>query len=116
MDLVKPSESVVYDNLIAGHEIPLLTKGIKLVAGQGVLLKGSVLSKDGDGNCKLIALGEEPYGVLTDDIDTEVESICTIYQQGIFNKVKLIVGDDIESVDSLLDDLRKINILTRKMI
>ncbi len=116
MNLVKNGETVEYDNLIAGHEIPFMAKGVEMKTGQGVLLKGSILSKGGDGKCKLIELGEEPYGILTDDFDTEVEKIATMYQQGVFNRAKLIFGEDITSIDVLLDDLRKINILTRVII
>ncbi len=117
MDLVKKGDSVTYDNLISGHEIPFMIIGVELTSGQGVLKRGSVLAKDSEGKCKLISsINEEPYGILTDDIDTDTDTISTMYRQGVFNEKRLIIDDAIGSIDLLIDDLRKINILTREII
>lgn len=117
MDLVKQGNDVVYDNLISGHEIPLMPIGIELLSNQGILKKGSILMKDTSGKYKLIATGtDEPVGILTDDIDTNTETVCAMYRQGVFNPTKLIVGEGVASVDILIDALRKINILTRTII
>lgn len=44
-NLVQNIDSFTPDNLFAGHEIPVLTKGVKLEAGQGMLARGTVLGK-----------------------------------------------------------------------
>lgn len=44
-NLVQNIDSFAYDNLFAGHEIPVLTKGVTLEAGQGKLVRGTVLGK-----------------------------------------------------------------------
>jgi hypothetical protein len=44
-NLVQNIDSFAYDNLFAGHEIPVLVKGVTLEAGQGKLVRGTVLGK-----------------------------------------------------------------------
>lgn len=44
-NLVQNIDTFAYDNLFAGHEIPVLTKGVKLEVGQGMLARGTVLGK-----------------------------------------------------------------------
>jgi len=44
-NLVQNLDSFTPDNLFAGHEIPVLTKGVKLEVGQGMLARGTVLGK-----------------------------------------------------------------------
>jgi len=44
-NLVQNLDSFTPDNLFAGHEIPVLVKGVTLEAGQGELKRGTVLGK-----------------------------------------------------------------------
>ncbi len=44
-NLVQNLDSFTPDNLFAGHEIPVLAKGVTLEAGQGELKRGTVLGK-----------------------------------------------------------------------
>ncbi len=116
MDLVKQGESYGVDKLIAGLEIPHMTKGIRLASGQGVLKRGSILSLNSSGEGILIASKTSaPEGVLTDDIDTAVETVAQMYQQGHFNSTELKYGGDITDITELTHALRTINILTTKV-
>ena len=44
-NLVQNIDSFAYDNIFAGHEIPVLVKGVTLEVGQGELKRGTVLGK-----------------------------------------------------------------------
>ncbi|MGO4890298.1 head decoration protein [Anaerobacillus sp. MEB173] len=100
------------DNLIAGHEVPILVKGVTVAKGQGVLVRGTVIgiisatglaapvdSTKTDGS-------EVPYGILTDDINTEqdVDVKSTGYVSGLFNSAALTFGgtDTIENHENRL--------------
>lgn len=95
------------DNLIAGHEVPILVNGVVLAKQQGVLLRGTVVgivSATGlaapvdksktDGT-------EVPFGILTDDINTDQDSDVktTSYVSGLFNSAALIFGGTDTVVD-----------------
>ncbi len=117
MDLIKQGNSYNFDNLIVGTEIPLMTTGIEMLSGKGVIKRGSILTKDENGKYFLISSPTESLeGILTDDIDTEIETVTTMYRQGHFNSNALIYGDSINKIDELKDQLRKINILTSEIV
>jgi hypothetical protein len=95
------------DNLIAGTEIPILVKEIKIAKGQGVLLRGTVvgiISASGlampvdktksDGT-------QTAFGILTDTIDTAqtTDIVSTGYVSGLFNSAALIFGGTDTAVD-----------------
>lgn len=112
MNLVEQGNGRTFENLFVGNETNLFTTGIKLQENKGILKRGTVLTKDVDGNYKIInADTEVPEGVLTDDIDTENETITTMYRQGHFNKDALIFGESITDKTQIERKLREINIL-----
>lgn len=105
------------DKLIAGNAISILTEGVTLKAGQGVLLRGSVIgietatgkgvlcdanAADGSKVAKYI-LAEESIDTTSGDV------IATHYKSGIFNKSALIFGTN-GAPTTLATDLRVVNI------
>lgn len=111
----KGFDSVERDNLIAGTEIPLMVKSVKLAAGQGVLKRGTVLgiitasgqavkvdSSKSDGS-------EKADCILTDTVDTTGEEpiVTTAYSSGLFNRKALIFGgsDTAEKHETRLREL-----------
>jgi hypothetical protein len=108
------------DNLIAGHEIPVLVKGVTLAAGQGTVERGTVLgiatstslaypvdkSKvDGSQVAKFIA---------TDTIDTTNGNVkTTAYESGLFNSNALIFGGT-DVVADHKDKLRELGIFLKE--
>lgn len=94
------------DNLIADLTVPVLTKGITLEKGQGLLKRGTVLGiLTSNGLAKVVDSTktdgtEKAFCILTDDVDTGDESAtenvnATSYISGCFNRNALIfVGTD----------------------
>lgn len=95
------------DNLIAGNDVPVLTKAVKLQANQGVLKRGTVLgiitatglavpvnsaNTDGSQNADCI---------LAVDVDTTGGSnvVAEAYRSGHFNRQALIFGGDDTATD-----------------
>lgn len=101
------------DNLIAGDNVPILTAGITLASGQGILKRGTVIgivTETGKATVvdKLKEDGSNiPYGILTDDVDTIDEITTTAYISGLFNKNALILNesDDIKNYEVKLREL-----------
>ncbi len=112
MDLVKQSQTIGADNLIAGIEIPFLTRGVEMLSGQGVVKRGSILTKDANGKYFLIATNSQTAeGVLAEDIDTNLNSVGIMYRQGHFNKEALLFGTSITKISELGRTLREINVV-----
>lgn len=103
------------DGLIIDTKISPLAKEVLLKKDQGELKRGTVLglittsklcvpvnSANADGS-------QEPYCILTDDIDTAQESdvVSTGYFTGIFDKDSLVFGgsDTVETHETKLRDL-----------
>lgn len=103
------------DSLIASHEFPIITECIALKAGQGVLKRGSLITKgvDGIGYIAGTSVDVTPddgdpstmemkvFGILTDDVDTgsteEIDSDnvpSTCYVTGIFNRDAIAVKEE----------------------
>ncbi len=113
MDLVQQGNTYTDDNLFLSADIPTMPTGVELLNGQGILKRGSVLTKDINGKYILInATTEKVEGVLTDDIDTDVETVTTIYRQGHFNIDALTVGAGITNIYEIESNLREVNIIT----
>ncbi|MTI49697.1 MAG: head decoration protein [Firmicutes bacterium] len=113
------------DNLIAGHKFPMMLKGITLAKNQGVVKRGTVLGKvTASGLCKPVdnaaADGtENPYIILTDDIDTGDGSatedfLAEGYLTGVFNRDALIFGGD-DTYSDHEDKLRELGIFLREV-
>ncbi len=108
------------DNLHAGVEVPLLTKGVELAANQGVLKRGSVIgivTTTGFGKLcdKSADDGSQVANcVLIHDVDTgdanAVMAVC--YQSGLFTRGALVFGGD-STADDHDDELRTVGIFLR---
>jgi len=87
------------DNLFAGHEIPVLVKGVTLEAGQGELKRGTVLGKvAATGKYKAVNSANEDGSevadcILADDNDTTTgDATAVAYRTGHFNRKAIIFG------------------------
>lgn len=106
--------SVTPDNLIGGHEVPLLTTGVLLASGQGVVKRGSVIGIVSVGGKGKLADSTSDDGsqvakfVVAEDVDTtnaDAKAVC--YKSGLFNRDALIFGgtDDAADHEAALRDV-----------
>jgi hypothetical protein len=117
--------SMIPDNLIAGNEYPILTKGVILQKSQGLLKRGSVLGIVTETGLAKLVVGTSTDGsqiaryILTDDVDTGTEATedtpATVYETGIFNANALIFGGN-DTAEDHEDELRDVGIFLRKNI
>jgi len=105
------------DNLFAGHEIPVLVKGVTLEAGQGELKRGTVLGKvTATGKYKAVNSANEDGSevadcILADDVDTTAGDVTAVaYKTGYFNRKALVFGGD-DTADTHEQTLRMLGIL-----
>lgn len=122
------------DSLIVSQEFPILTEGIGLKAGQGLLKRGSLIIKSekagyiagststtGEGeDAKTGVITGEIFGILTDDTDTGEDSSgdnipATVYQSGIFNRDAVIVSGEDAEIGTYESDMKKVNIYLRNV-
>ena len=112
-DRVKKVGEIAQDNLIAGVYPRAGVTGIKIAAGQGKLVRGTVLASSDDG-CVVLntaTTGKAAY-ILTDDVDaTEAAVGATGYCTGNFNTAALAVAEGYELTAADRDELRKYGIV-----
>lgn len=111
-ELMNKVGEIGQDNLIAGAFPPAEFTGIKIAAGQGQLLRGTVLAESDDGCVVLSAAttGKAAY-ILADDVDATEEIGTTGYRAGNFNTQALIVAEGYELTGADRDSLRKYRIV-----
>lgn len=125
------------DSLIAGNKFPILTDGIGLKAGQGVLRRGSLIMKGTD-NAGYIAgavaaataedggdavpsdMEMKVYGILTDQFDTGTDASAdnipaTVYLTGEYNRAAVIVAGEDAAVETYEDDMKRVGIYLRSV-
>jgi hypothetical protein len=111
-ELMNKAGETGQDNLIAGVSPPTEFTGIKIAAGQGKLLRGTVLAES-DAGC--VMLGTETTGkaayILADDVDATEEIGTAAYRAGNFNTKALIVAEGYELTEADRDSLRKYRIV-----
>ncbi len=96
MELYSEIGTYAPDNLIAGENVPVQVKGITILAGQGVLKRGSVLgiiTASGKGllvDKAAIDGSNDAKFILADDTDTTADVVAQCYQSGLFNREALI--------------------------
>jgi hypothetical protein len=111
------------DNLIAGHEVPALVKGITLAKNQGVIARGTVLGiVTANGLAKPVDSAqtdgsEKPYCILTDTVNTDGEEDvkATGYISGLFNSKALIFGGN-DTVEQHEEKLRELGIFLKENV
>lgn len=97
------SDAYAYDELVAGETIS--TSGV-ILTGQGVLLRGTIMGKDG-ATGKWARAVTPPAGILVHDIDTTAGDVTgVIYVQGKFkdNVVVLPAGKTLAETRTALWD------------
>lgn len=125
-DLYTQGTDISYDNLFAGNEVPVLTKGVTLKAAQGVVKRGTVLGLITLSGLAVSVDSTKEDGsqvancILTDDIDTgadgaNVDVVATAYVSGLFNRKALIFGGDDTAADHE-GKLRELGIFVRDNI
>ena len=68
---------------------------VQLTAGNGVLKRGTIVSGVADGQLAPIAAELDATKcayILTDDVDTSVTTVATVYRTGHFNRNKLLTN------------------------
>lgn len=106
------------DNLIARLYPRALTTAVKIAAGAGVLARGTVLSKNADGTCGIMAAGGAAAYILADPVDASgAEAVAAVaYRSGNFNPNAVIVGEGYTLSDEDKDTLRKYDIVFTNMM
>lgn len=99
------------DNLIAGNTMPILTASATLAAGQGKLVRGTVLAAGTDGKLKQLAAesagaSEVAYGILCDDVDATEEAVAEVYVSGQFNANALVTKEKYQMTAADIKALR----------
>lgn len=140
MNLFEETGKFEPDSLISGNKKGVLTRGITLVPGQGVLKRGTLLSRnendlgvmfeksdtaavtndgtaDQETGTQLITL---PSGILTDDVDTGGDPdgepvIAEEYITGTFNPEAIIAKEGTD-VKELVETLRSLGIFLEEVI
>jgi len=124
------------DSLIAGNEYPILKEGIGLKAGQGLLKRGTLISKAADGagyitgkavtvtegtgeSAKTSDVETTVFGILTDDTDTGSDAAAsnipaTAYITGIFSRADVIVAEG-ANVDAYEHDMKVVGMYLRRV-
>lgn len=98
-----------YDELLAGPEISVLTKNIKLKSGtsykRGMLISSEVGGDGTEETGSQTTKGGTAEYVLMRDVDaTESDTVGTVYIRGRFNREKIVLaeGDTIEAHETEL--------------
>jgi hypothetical protein len=106
------------DKLIAGNQVPLLTKAITLAAGTGTLTRGSVISVSGTLSKGTTVDTTTTYdsvdGILTDDVTLSSTGTieATIYISGEFNSDYITVGEK-SAISNFTRELRTLGIYVK---
>lgn len=96
------------DRLLAGNELPFLSKTIVILKGENVK-RGSVLGLvDATGKAKLVSKdatdgSQIPKYVLAHKVDTTEDTKATAYKMGIFNRNYLYFADGTTSLNMELE-------------
>ena len=103
-------DATSYDELLAGHEIPILTKNVTLQQGK-VYRRGMLLTAKKDGGTDAIKAeqtvkdGAADYILRTDVDATNADAVGTVYLSGRFHREKLIAADG-DTVNAHEEELR----------
>lgn len=110
------------DNLIAGHEFPVLTKEVVVKGNQGKLLRGTVVGLESETKLAVPVVStatdgsQTPYGILTDNVDTASgQVVTTCYVSGLFNANALHFGGE-DTAETHEAKLRELGIYIKENI
>lgn len=99
--------TITPDNLMAGPEVPVLTKNFTVTAGTA-LKRGTLLTVTADGAASATAKEGVASAVVAHDIDATA-TVVTAYVTGRFNRAALICADG-DTVAAHEEELRKVGI------
>ncbi len=119
MNVFEQIGEYVPDSLIAGNKKGTIARGISLAPGQGVLKRGTLLTRNDSDQGEMLGLAEGgdattvvPSGILTDDVDTGTDAdgdavIAEEYITGVFNPDAIIVkeGTDVKDFTETMRSL-----------
>ena len=112
-NLVNKVGETSQDNLIARLFPRAMTTAIKLAQGDGVLERGTVITRDG----KIMEAEGDPAYILAEPVDvTEANAVAVVYRSGNFNPNAVIVKDGYKLTDDDKDALRKYDIVFTNMM
>lgn len=99
------------DNLIIGNDVALITQTATIAAGEGALVRGSVLATGADGKLKLLSsessgASEVAFGILCDDVDATSDAVAEVYVAGQFNADALVTKASYKLVAADITALR----------
>lgn len=115
-----------YDNLVSGERFPIETKGVTLVAGQGVLKRGTLLGVITASGLAVLCDSTKTDGsqvpkyILSADTDTGASGAATnipavAYQSGEFNPAAITTAAG-QNISAFADQLREYNIILKDTI
>ena len=96
-----------WDELLAGPEVPVLTKNIAVRSGTSYQ-RGMLIAVETDGGTtkgRQAKAGDTAEYVLMRDVDaTKEDAVGTVYVKGRFNRVKIVLakGDTVEAHEAEL--------------
>lgn len=117
------------DSLIASPDFPILTEGIGLKPGQGLLKRGSLILKGTDAagyiaGSSAAGEGAQVSGILTDDTDTGDETSedvsednipATVYQTGVFNRAAILLSGEDADISAYEKEMKDVGIYLRNV-
>ena len=117
-NLVNKVGETSQDNLIARLFPRALTTAVKIAAGEGKLARGTVLSREAGGTCKVMTEGGTPAYILADPVDASGGDAvpAVAYRSGNFNPNAVIVGDSYALSADDKDTLHKYDIVFTNMM
>lgn len=101
------SNTITQDNLLAGPDIPVLTKNYPVTAGTA-LKRGTLLTIGDDGKAAATVAAGIASAIVANDID-ETATVVTAYVTGRFNRNALIAAKG-DTAAAHEEELRKIGI------
>lgn len=121
-EMVSEMTGVSYSELIGGTSVPVITKNVTLKGVTAEYTRGTLLSLVGDKYeiCDTTGTGDggtEPNpakvasAVLAEDVKlTGSDTVATVYVSGMFNREKLILKKEDDTVEAHEEELRDVGI------
>ncbi len=99
---------VIFDELLGGSEVEVLTKNVTVASGQKVA-RGALLAETAD-KCSVAGKTDKAVYVAAETVDAaNGDTVATVYTTGLFNREKLSVADG-DTVNAHEAELRTVGI------
>lgn len=104
----------VVSNLFAATQIQPVVAGAGIIsAGEGDLVRGTLLTTTDGVKYTVVKEGEDVLAVLAVDVNAESDTEAALYFTGEFNKKALVAAEGVE-IDTLLLSARKVGIFIKE--